>query len=249
MSNPTVPFYPMTHDDAQELIAAIGDNSKLAAPYDATRTYAVKEHCIYGGNVYRCKIPINTPEQWTPGHWEQITIGDELTENSQGLAKLIPVISGDNNNSGYTIASGEYFEANGALYQATGSIPTGYPWSSSAQAVSGTAVNALNGNVATIDSKIDATANRFYIQVGTLADLNTYFSNDPNTRRRSTIWMGTTVTNALIGSSSNSIAIVAKADDSVADMLVFSLGAEKIAIVRYNFSTSTVTKVKTATLS
>ena len=147
MSNPTTPFYPMTHDDAQELIAAIGDNSKMAAAYDPTRTYELNDHCIYSGGLYRCTTAIAVAEQWTPAHWESITVGEELTETSKGLAKLIPVISGAVNNSGYTIASGDYFEADGNLYKATAAIPIGYAWASSGSAVSGTAINSLNSNL------------------------------------------------------------------------------------------------------
>lgn len=61
------------------------------------------------------------------------------------VSKILPVISGTTNNSGYAISAGEYFEANGALYKASASIPTGNAWSSSATAQSDHgAVNALN---------------------------------------------------------------------------------------------------------
>jgi len=176
MSNPTTPFYPMTHDDAQELIAAIGDNSKMAAAYDPTRTYELNDHCIYSGGLYRCTTAITIAEQWTPAHWESITVGEELTETSKGLAKLIPVISGAVNNSGYTIASGEYFEANGALYQATASIPIGSAWASSGSAVSGTAINSLNSNSTTRNAisaarSGDAVTGN-YIQFGKMVVVN-----------------------------------------------------------------------------
>ena len=167
----------------------------------------------------------------------------------------------EGNTASRTIASGKFVVWKGNLYKAKAAIPQGTAFSTSNLTAVGdggfnelqTKIGAvgntdLQSQVTSLNSKTDEIANRFYVQVMTLEELNNYLSNDTN-RRRSTIWMGTTVANALIGSSANSVAIVVKADDSVADMLVFSLGAEKIAIVRYNFSTSTVTKVKTATLS
>lgn len=64
------------------------------------------------------------------------------------VSKILPVISGTTNNSGYAISAGEYFEANGSLYKASASIPTGNAWSSSATAQSDHgAINALNSKL------------------------------------------------------------------------------------------------------
>lgn len=76
------------------------------------------------------------------------------------VSKIIPVISGTTNNSGYTIASGDYFEANGNLYKATASIATNSAWSSSA-----TQLSSAHGVVNEIDRAYDLGT------VGTLASL------------------------------------------------------------------------------
>ena len=68
--------------------------------------------------------------------------------------KIIPVISGTTNNSGYAISSGEYFEANGVLYKATASIPKNNAWSSSATAQGDTVHGALNDGLAELNSKM-----------------------------------------------------------------------------------------------
>jgi hypothetical protein len=150
MSTPTTPFYPMTHDDAQELIAAIGDESKLAQAYDSTRTYTKDEHCIYSGKLYKCISTISTAEAWTAAHWEEATVGDELTEHKKDIDAICQTVTGANNNTGHTINSGEYFIANGAKYKANAAIPNGEPWASSADQVSDNdLINALNSNITT----------------------------------------------------------------------------------------------------
>lgn len=70
-----------------------------------------------------------------------------LNDVETKIGKILPVITGATNNSGYTIASGDYFEANGSLYKATASIPVGSAWSTSATAQTGTAINTVNNSV------------------------------------------------------------------------------------------------------
>jgi hypothetical protein len=148
MSAPQTPFYPMTHDDAQDMIAAIGEQSKFADPYDSTATYSQGDHCIHAGKYYAAKQDISTAEEWTAAHWEEVQVGEEITAQAKTIGKILPVITGTTNNSGYAISSGEYFEANGKLYKATASIPTGNAWSSSAtEQTDHGAINALNSKM------------------------------------------------------------------------------------------------------
>ena len=60
--------------------------SREAKPYDNTKTYAVGKHCIYQNKYYVCTTAIDTPEVWTPAHWEETNIGDEITELNNTLA-------------------------------------------------------------------------------------------------------------------------------------------------------------------
>ena len=81
-------------------------------------------------------------------------INSNMDAIDTATSKILPVISGTTNNSGYTIASGEYFEANGKLYKANASIPTNQAWSSSATEQSDHgAINALNGKITPIKYK------------------------------------------------------------------------------------------------
>ena len=155
MSAPQTPFYPMTHEDALALIAAVGDESKLAQAYDSTRTYTKDEHCIYSGKLYKCISTISTAEAWTAAHWEEATVGDELTEHKKDIDAICQTVTGANNNTGHTINSGEYFIANGAKYKANAAIPNGEPWASSADPVSDNdLINALNSKITEHDYEI-----------------------------------------------------------------------------------------------
>ena len=51
-----------------------------ASEYDASATYAVGEYCLYDGGLYRCVTAITTAEEWTPAHWEEVTIGGVLQD-------------------------------------------------------------------------------------------------------------------------------------------------------------------------
>ena len=50
----------------------------FASVYDATKTYAVGDFCVYGGTVYECTTAITTAEAWTAAHWRATTAGSEI---------------------------------------------------------------------------------------------------------------------------------------------------------------------------
>ena len=92
-------------------------------------------------------------------------------QKNDAIAKILPVISGTTNNSGYAISAGEYFEANGKLYKATASIPTGNAWSSSATELSDHgAINALKSNLSAVSEA--TSANGGAINISSRSDLN-----------------------------------------------------------------------------
>jgi len=74
------------------------------------------------------------------------TIDGALTDGINATKGIASVITGTTNNSGRTIASGEYFIANGVMYKATASIPSGGVWNNSKEAVSDDLINTLNNN-------------------------------------------------------------------------------------------------------
>ena len=74
---------------------------------------------------------------------DNTSIQSDLNGLKNTLSKLIPVITGSTNNSGYTINIGDYFIANGSLYQnlTASAIPIGGAWNGTAP--SGTTTNKI----------------------------------------------------------------------------------------------------------
>ena len=103
----------------------------------------------YGGSVWDTMYA----NQISMSDTDSTTIDSAIGTINQKISKILPVITGSYNNSGYPIASGEYFEANGNLYKATADIPLSNAWGSSAtlQGDHG-AVNALNGSIELLNS-------------------------------------------------------------------------------------------------
>lgn len=67
------------NDDWKPLvIKANADLTVLADEYSNASTYVVGEYCRYDGQLYRCTTAITTAESWTPAHWTETNIGDEL---------------------------------------------------------------------------------------------------------------------------------------------------------------------------
>ena len=68
-------------------IAAKVSTTMNPQEYSASRTYEAGDYCkrTVSGNVYmyKCEVPIETPESWTPAHWSaaQNLFGWELSDN------------------------------------------------------------------------------------------------------------------------------------------------------------------------
>lgn len=57
--------------------------------YSASKLYAVDEDCVYEGVRYKCITAIETPEAFTPSHWQAISIEGELNELNSSLSQNI----------------------------------------------------------------------------------------------------------------------------------------------------------------
>lgn len=81
---------------------------------------------------------------------------DDLQDNVETLfnagSKILPIITGTLNNSGYTINSGDYFEADGNLYKANAAIPTDESWSSSSDALTTSALSDIHAKIGNVGS-------------------------------------------------------------------------------------------------
>lgn len=89
----------------------------FASVYDATKTYAVGDFCVYGGAVYECTTAITTAEAWTAAHWKATTAGSEIANLKADLNKIksseVPsVVNADKyiNGSG-TLSNDAYYDA------------------------------------------------------------------------------------------------------------------------------------------
>ena len=56
--------------------------------YSASKLYAVGEDCVYEGVRYKCITAIETPEAFTPSHWQAKSIEGELNELNSSLSGI-----------------------------------------------------------------------------------------------------------------------------------------------------------------
>ena len=79
----------------------------LAAPYDATKTYALGAYCTKDLQTYRSNTAITTAEAWTAAHWDAVALGDDVGD----LKSAFSDFSGYEK---YTLTIGKYYATNGA---------------------------------------------------------------------------------------------------------------------------------------
>lgn len=70
---------PVEDTASWQMLAAGFDSHNIAAEYSEEAIYHAGDICISGGNLYKAKQDINAAEAFTAGHWEEITVGQELT--------------------------------------------------------------------------------------------------------------------------------------------------------------------------
>lgn len=65
-------------DESVGIIKLVKANQ--ADAYDPEATYAQGDYCIYDNVLYKSNQAISVAEAWTPEHWTQTTVGEELSE-------------------------------------------------------------------------------------------------------------------------------------------------------------------------
>ncbi|MCI6949081.1 MAG: hypothetical protein MR754_09915 [Oribacterium sp.] len=70
---------PVEDTASWQMLASGFDSHNIAAEYSEEATYHTGDICISAGNLYKAKQDINVAEAFTAGHWEEITVGQELT--------------------------------------------------------------------------------------------------------------------------------------------------------------------------
>ena len=56
------------------------DSTAIAPAYSALSTYAVGDIVTNSGAVYKCKMPITTPEEWNNAKWDVVTIESQIDD-------------------------------------------------------------------------------------------------------------------------------------------------------------------------
>lgn len=74
---------PVEDTSAWQMLAAGFDSHNIATEYSEEATYHTGDICISGGNLYKAKQDINVAEAFTAEHWEEITVGHELTAKAE----------------------------------------------------------------------------------------------------------------------------------------------------------------------
>ena len=96
------------------VIKANADLTVLADEYSNASTYVVGEYCRYDGQLYRCTTAITTAESWTPAHWTETNIGDELESINDELESI--------NDSYLPLTAGSGKPLTGNLLVVTGTV-------------------------------------------------------------------------------------------------------------------------------
>ena len=91
--------------------------------YSASSTYAVNDYCIYENVMYKCITAIETPEAFTPSHWQATSIEGEISELNSSLSGLFKVVTFPNSQTLTVPANGA---ANVTANQMNISTPAGY---------------------------------------------------------------------------------------------------------------------------
>ena len=54
--------------------------TSVAPAYSASSTYNVGDYVTYNGELYKCRVVIDTAEDWTSNHWRKSSVNSEITD-------------------------------------------------------------------------------------------------------------------------------------------------------------------------
>lgn len=61
-------------------------NAVIASGYNSSISYAVGDYCLVNGLLFKCNTAISVGgEAWTPAHWTQVSITNEITNMTKKL--------------------------------------------------------------------------------------------------------------------------------------------------------------------
>lgn len=59
--------------------------ASVAETYSSQNTYAAGDYVLHDSALYQALVDIDTAEEWTSGHWQAVTIGNELADLKSAL--------------------------------------------------------------------------------------------------------------------------------------------------------------------
>ena len=69
-------------------------NHMIAPEYSSTSIYNVGDYVVQSDKLYKCINAIESAEEWTPAHWNQVSIGKEVSD----LKNSLRIKTSDNQN-------------------------------------------------------------------------------------------------------------------------------------------------------
>lgn len=109
---------------------AVTDNARengVAPVFSTTKTYAVGEHVLYNGEVYRCKTAVASAGAWVANNWTKASLSEDLegevselksafTTNVGAIADIYPKVNLFNNgDTGNITGQGKYIKNDGTI--------------------------------------------------------------------------------------------------------------------------------------
>lgn len=69
-------------------------NAVIASGYNSSISYAVGDYCLVNGLLFKCNTAISVGgEAWTPAHWTQVSITNEIKQKLLYVNAAIPSAS------------------------------------------------------------------------------------------------------------------------------------------------------------
>lgn len=123
MSIPTIPYYPITHDDGLDIIDALNDlaeaedsPSLIAEDFDETKSYEVGNYVRYSTLLYRFTTP-HPAGVWNENYVTPIKVGEELNNFNNEKVNNNAIAPEFHNDINYEI--GDIVSYQGELYKFT----------------------------------------------------------------------------------------------------------------------------------
>ena len=134
MTTPTIPFYPITHDDGLSIASSLGIiansfdiRNMIADPFSESSAYSVGNYVTYSGALYRF-ISSHSAGAWNFAHVTEVLAMSELAALAAQIASRMTFkITGTVSASNYTLTdpriNSEHWEVD-SIYFDNGSVVT-----------------------------------------------------------------------------------------------------------------------------